>query len=202
MPKPWASAQGKTDAKVSFVHGLKGLCRTPNVVCMRESQAQPSPLCWVQTSSLTWGRARHYTMLIFYRNNHQKSSNEKKKKLQRLVKHYYYYKHHQGVFMYANNKVWLLPSIALHPAGGQHGFLFPPGKVQRKANLKSGEGKRVEKGKFSHRHRKRGSSKRFCFAWKGLWWLLKGHFSGKGPSSPRQNQHPQLRKIFFKQQYC
>lgn len=79
VPKPWASAQGETGAKVSFLHGPKGLRRTPNTVRMPESQAQLSPLCWVQTSSLTLGRARRSTVLIFfYGNNRQKSLNKKK----------------------------------------------------------------------------------------------------------------------------
>lgn len=66
------------------MHGLKGFHRTPNMVCMRESQDQSSPLCWVQNSSSTLGRARHYTEVIFDGNKHQKSSNGKKN---RLFKH-------------------------------------------------------------------------------------------------------------------
>lgn len=40
--------------------------------------------------------------------------------------------------MCANNKVCLLLDVDPHHAGAHHGFLLPPGEVQRKANLKSG----------------------------------------------------------------
>lgn len=55
--------------------------------------------------------------------------------MQKLFKHYY---HLQCVFTCADNKVCLLLGVDPHHAGAHHGFLFPPRKVQRKANLKSG----------------------------------------------------------------
>lgn len=58
----------------------------------------------------------------------------------RLFRHHHsssYYYCYQGVFLHDNKQLFLLPSVAPLAAGVQHGFLFPSGKVQRKANLKS-----------------------------------------------------------------
>lgn len=182
----------------TFVHAQAGALHwTPTVVPVCELQVQLFTLCWVQ-SIIDFRERWHYTMLIFYGNTHQKSWNAKKKELHRLFKHYYYYyhpRHHQSVFIYATNKVWRLPSIGPHPAGAHHGF--PPSiEVKRTTNLESGRRRESRERQIFTQSPKKRSSKRFHFPFKGFWWLLKGHFSGRGPSSPRQNQHPQLRKIF------
>lgn len=100
-----------------------------------------------------------------------------------------------SVFIYATNKVWLPPSVARHPAGAHQGF--PPSrKVERMTNLESGRRKESWERQIFTQSQKKASLERLHFPCKGFWQLLRGHFSGKGPSSPRQNQHPQLRKIF------
>lgn len=194
MLKPCVSAQGETDANICSCTGWNLALNTHHGSCAWiASPVVPSVLGtrhhWLQ------GEVGITPCLFFNGKNHQKSWNERKK-LHRLFKHYYYYyhpRHHQSVFIYATNKDWLLPSVALHPAGAHHEF--PPSReVERTTSLKSGRRKESwERQIFTQSKR---SSKRFHFPCKGLWWLLKGHFSGKGPSSPRQNQHPQLRKIF------
>lgn len=77
----------------------------------------------------------------------------------RLFRHHHssYHYCYQDVFLHDNKQLFLLPSVAPLAAGVQHGFLFPSGKVQRKANLKSwgGEESWERQGFFALAQRKR-----------------------------------------------
>lgn len=106
--------------------------------------------------------------------------------------------------LHANNKFCLHPSVTPCPAGAHRGFcsLLEQSKEMPASNFGILQREKALRNTSFHMYtQKERFFKKISFCLERLWWLLKGHLGGKGPSSPRHNQHPQLRNI-FKQRCC